>query len=111
MKQAPPFRCRITALAVLGTIPALAGIIPVLDVCAEDSRVGIEDHHHPGTHGYAHDHLICIQHDANQWAPPPELPAAPAARTGRGQDPFHLWTAPDYERRVLSPRPRSPPLA
>lgn len=110
MKQVPLLRRRITALAVMGILPALLGIIPVLDVYAEDSRVGIEDHHHPGTHGYAHNHLICIQQEANQWAPSPELPAVPAARTVRDQGSFHAWPDPDCKHRILSPRPRSPPL-
>ena len=82
---------RTVALTLLGALPALSGVIPVLDVMVGDGRAAVESGHIPGTHGFAHDHFICIQQQANQWAPTdfitpnpiaaalvlPELPFAP----------------------------------
>ena len=60
---------RLAAMTLLGTLPALAVTIPILDLIVGDGRPAVETHHHPGTHGFPHNHLICIQQQANQWAP------------------------------------------
>ena len=60
------------ALGVLALLPILSSVIPVLDIFPDDCRDGIEDHHHPGTHGLPHNHLICIQEEVNLWSPHPD---------------------------------------
>lgn len=99
---------RLTGLVLLALLPSMGASISVLDILPEDGRTGIESQHHPGTHGLPHNHLICIQQAANQWAqtygpPPPQvavafsLPPAPEAAT-----PLHS-TLPHL------PRSRAPP--
>lgn len=101
---------RLTGLALMIVIPVLSGVIPILDMWPEDCRVGVEDHHHPGTHGFPHDHRICIQQQANQWAPGGDLPATPAVTTLQAAVLLLLQTRPALKQWVRSPLPRSPPL-
>lgn len=69
---------RGAGLLLLLLLPVMGASIPVLDLMPEDGREGIESHHHPGTHGLPHNHLLCIQQAANQWvqsnAGPPSVP-------------------------------------
>jgi hypothetical protein len=109
MRGALPPRHRVSALLILVAVPVLAGIIPILDVWAKDTRVGIEEHHHPGTHGFPHNHLICIQHESNLWSPSPELPSTPLVRVLEAEGVLPASDAPVRGRTFLSPRPRSPP--
>jgi hypothetical protein len=74
-----------------------------------DGGTAMEAEHHPGTHGYAHDHLICIQHQANPWvqADRIQVPRVAAA--------VHLPSIPDLTgpnpfRRAALPYSRAPPL-
>ncbi len=101
---------RLTGLGLMILIPVLSGVIPILDMWPEDCRVGVEDHHHPGTHGFPHDHRICIQQQANQWAPGGDLPATPAVTTLQAAVLLLLQTRPALKQWVRSPLPRSPPL-
>ncbi len=111
MKNALPIRFRLAALWILAAVPILTGVVPVLDVWADDTRVGIEDHHHPGTHGIPHNHLICIQQQASHWAPSADLPGVPAVRLLTTGDPPCPVRTLLPGRDLLSPRPRSPPIA
>jgi hypothetical protein len=101
-------RCVGLLLAIL--LPAVGTSISLLDMMPEDGRSGIECQHHPGTHGPRHNHLICIQQAANQWAPaaasaPPVLagkillPLLPQANQPLRASPLHL------------PHSRAPPRA
>ena len=65
-----PICCRPLALTFLAVLPGLSATIPILDVMVGDGRPAAESRHIPGTHGYAHNHLICIQHTASGWAKP-----------------------------------------
>lgn len=109
MNQALPIRFRVAALWILMAVPALAGIIPFLDVWPEDTRTGIEDHHHPGTHGFPHNHLICIQQESNQWAPSPHLPSSNVVPLVSGKRIPPASERLSWKRALLCPRPRSPP--
>lgn len=62
-----PMSQRGIALVLAATLTALGGVIPVLDLVVGDGTAAVEAEHHPGTHGFPHNHLICIQHQANQW--------------------------------------------
>jgi len=111
MKERVPLPLRVVSLLVVAILPALSGAIPVLDVWPEDYRTGIQTEGHPESQGYPHDHLICIQHQANHWAPGADLPAAPGILAVQSLDPLPPPAAPSRTRSLLSPRPRSPPLA
>ena len=110
MKRTLFRRHRLTALAVIAALPVLSGVIPVLDMAAEDTRDGIEDHHHPGTHGLPHDHLICIQQQASQWAPASALPGSTTVRAMVVPELPPPSEAPIPKQGALSPRPRAPPV-
>jgi hypothetical protein len=94
---------------VLIALPALSCAFPILDLMVGDGNPAVEAQHHPGTHGYPHNHLICIQHQANQWVLPSNdlLPTIVAAillppLPDRG---------PSYRSTQLSlPHSRAPPL-
>ena len=58
---------RATGLLLVTLLPVLGASIPVLDISPEDGRTGVESHHHPGTHGLPHNHLICIQMFFPEW--------------------------------------------
>jgi len=111
MNQVLPIRFRIAALWILVAVPALSGTIPILDMLPADTRAGIEEHHHPGTHGFAHNHLICIQQESNQWAPAPHVPNPAVVPLSAGQRILPASIRPAWKRALLSPRPRSPPAA
>ena len=85
--------------------------VTIVDVWAEDSRSGIEEHHHPGTHGLPHNHLICIQQSANGLALDADPPSAPPIQTVGFSDEFPDADSPTLPCLIRSPRPRSPPLA
>ncbi len=111
MERTPTGGGRYAALAVAVLLPVLSGVIPVLDIWAQDIRDGIETHHHPGTHGLPHNHLICIQQSANHWAPDAAPPVAPASLSLKVQEQIPVSSAPLLVRLVRSPKPRSPPIA
>jgi hypothetical protein len=105
-----PIRRRLPALALIGILPILSGVIPILDLMVGDGKPGVEAHHIPGTHGYPHDHSICIQQQANQWAPTPALSLPKAS------DAFKIPDCPATASRVsvqdlYRPQPRAPPEA
>ena len=101
---------RFSALIFVAALPTLSGTIPILDLMVGDGKAAIEAEHHPGTHGFPHNHLLCIQHEASQWvpghdAPPPlglvwvTLPAFPGSDSLIHSDQISL------------PRARAPPAA
>ena len=100
---------RATGLLLVTLLPVLGASIPVLDISPEDGRTGVESHHHPGTHGLPHNHLICIQQAANQWvqgcAAPLSLLVAETPLPP-GPDP----TLPTHSNLVPLPDSRAPPL-
>ena len=110
MNRDIPIWRRLAALSLLGTLPVLNGVIPVLDVMVGDGRPAVESHHIPGTHGYPHDHSICIQQHANRWAPSGGMPVAFASVAVTLPDlPTTRVTPP--VRDLFQPRPRAPPVA
>jgi hypothetical protein len=111
MKGRIPLPQRLVSVLAVAVLTALSGTIPVLDVWPDDCRTGIQSEGHPEAQGYPHNHLICIQHQANHWAPGADLPAAPAILAVQALDPLPLGTVPAWIRTLVSPRPRSPPLA
>jgi hypothetical protein len=74
MNRKNPAR-RLLALALVTALTALSGTIPILDVMVGDGKAAVETHHIPGTHGFPHNHLLCIQHQASQWSPGHEVPS------------------------------------
>ena len=105
--QIPIWR-RFSALLVLAALPTLSATIPVLDVVVGDGRPAVETRHHPGTHGYPHNHLICIQQQANQWAPSFDAPLLPLLAATRAPASVVL-KQPVRSTQILLPRPRGPP--
>ena len=108
MNQEIPTWRRLLALTLLGTLPALSTSIPVLDMMGGERRTAMEAEHHPGTHGFPHNHLNCIQQQANQWAP---TPATPVGLVAEG---LVLLPVPDLtlligSTRFSRPNSRSPP--
>jgi hypothetical protein len=59
---------RLFTIALLTALTALSSAVPLLDLMVGDGKAAIEAEHHPGTHGFPHDHLICIQQQASQGA-------------------------------------------
>jgi hypothetical protein len=101
---------RLPALVLLAALPALSAAIPALDCMAGDGRVGVESKHIPGTHGHAHNHLICIQYQASGWVPaaPDPSPARPEAfRTPDVPEP----ALPLFTPALTLQRSRAPPAA
>ncbi len=98
------------AVTLLGTLPALATTIPLLDLVVGDGGAAVESRHHPETHGFPHNHLICIQQQANQSAPsgynPTPSPGEAFLIPGH-PDPGH----PPFVTPLTLPRPRAPPAA
>lgn len=107
-KTSTPYRGIGLLLAAL--LPVMGALVSALDMMPEDARSGIESHHHPGTHGPPHNHLICIQQAANQWVQACEtqpLPLALELRLPSATDPSPLA----HSSLPHLPRSRAPPLA
>jgi hypothetical protein len=68
---------RPLALILIAALTALSSAVPLLDLMVGDGKAAIETEHHPDTHGFAHDHLICIQQQASQGVPPSNDQQAP----------------------------------
>ena len=98
------------ALYLLTALPVLSGAIPVLDMQRGDGRPLVESHHHPETHCFPHNHLICIQQHASQWAVAGTSPVPTTAGTmalpGIPDPP-----PPPYATQVTLPHPRAPPVS
>jgi hypothetical protein len=73
-----------------------------------DGKPAVEAHHIPGTHGYPHDHSICIQHEASQWAPAAAL-SLPAASEALALSDHPAAVSAIAVRRLYRPQPRAPP--
>jgi hypothetical protein len=98
------------AVYLLAGLPALSCAIPALDMMVGDGGPAVEAQHHPDTHGFPHNHLICIQQQANQWVMP-SLDLLPAAVASFSLPAFrHRGTALRTTQLTL-PHPRAPPLA
>ena len=109
MIRKTPFQ-RFSALILVATLPALSGTIPVLDLMVGDGKAAVEAEHLPGTHGFPHNHLICIQHQASQWASGCDAtPALAPARASLLAIPFA--DTPIFPGEILLPRARAPPAA
>ena len=109
MERKTPVWRRFAALSVLAALPTLSATIPVLDVVVGDGRPAVETRHHPGTHGYPHNHLICIQQEANQWAPSLDAPLPLVLAAIRAPALLDV-KQPVRASRLLLPRPRAPPI-
>jgi hypothetical protein len=101
---------RLSALVLLAALPTLSGTIPILDVMVGDGKAAVETHHHPGTHGFPHNHLLCIQHQASQWVMAWEIPLPLNLAT------VHLPASPNSISlirlgQISLPRARAPPFA
>jgi hypothetical protein len=109
MKRKTPVQ-RLSALLLLAALPTLNGTIPVLDVMVGDGKDAVEAQHHPDTHGFPHNHLLCIQHQASQWGPGRDV--VPALVLGTiAFSAFPNLAAPPLSGQVSLPRARAPPLA
>ncbi len=60
----------LLAVSLTTVLPVLSCAIPILDLMVGDGTHAMEAEHHPETHGFPHNHLICIQQQANQWVVP-----------------------------------------
>jgi hypothetical protein len=101
---------RLIGLLLAALLPVVGVSVSLLDMMPEDARSGIESHHHPGTHGPPHNHLICIQQAANQWVrtcETPRLPLALELRLPSATNP----SPPAHSSLPHLPRSRAPPLA
>ena len=101
---------RLVASTLMAGLPVLSCVVPVLDLMVGDGTHAVEAEHHPGTHGFAHNHLICIQQQANQWVVPSDdlLPSVVGALA------LPISTDPGLETtttHLLLPHSRAPPLA
>ncbi|MGW8267739.1 MAG: hypothetical protein ACWGSQ_15345 [Longimicrobiales bacterium] len=101
---------QVAGLVLLLLLPGMGASISVLDMMPEDGRDGIESHHHPGTHGLPHNHLICIQQGANQWV---QACAAPSSRLAVkiALPPAPDPTPPAHTTLPHLPHSRAPPPA
>lgn len=106
-RKSTPYRGMGLLLAVL--LPVMGASVSVLDMMPEDGRSGIESHHHPGTHGPPHNHLICIQQAANQWIQACETPPSPLALELRLPSTTNP-SFPVHSSLPHLPRSRAPPL-
>ncbi len=93
---------RLEGLLLLGLLPSVSASVPVLDTMPKDGRIGVESHHHPGTHGFPHNHLICIQQAASHWVEAEGTPPAPQAVE------IQLPPSPDAPGPIHSARPHLP---
>ena len=103
-----PLSRRLLALTLMAVLTALIGTIPILDILVGDGGAAVEAQHHPETHGYPHDHLICIQQQANQWVRPCEvqLPKAVAELLLPG---IPDKTPSAHSKQLSLPHSRAPP--
>ena len=109
MNRKPPLQ-RLSALMLVAALPTLSGMLPILDLMVGDGKAAIEAEHHPGTHGFPHNHLLCIQHQASQWVPACEAPLLPVLAT------LELPAVPGSNPlfrsdQIFFPRARAPPSA
>jgi hypothetical protein len=105
-----PLGQRFTALVLAAALTTLSGVIPVLDLVVGDGTPAVEAEHHPGTHGFPHNHLICIQHQANQWVAGADISTQLVLATvllPNETDPTPLFR----QNQTLLPPARAPPLA
>ncbi len=100
----------LLALMLLAVLPTLSGAIPILDMMVGDWKAAVEAEHHRDTHGFPHNHLICIQHQANQWVPGCEapLPVSPVTLTLPAFPRIDSWILPGQ---ALLHQARAPPTA
>jgi hypothetical protein len=98
------------AVFLMAGLPALSCAIPVLDLMVGDGGPAVEAHHHPDTHGFPHNHLICIQQQANQWVMP-SLDLLPGAVAFFALPAFRDPGAVFRTTQFALPHPRAPPLA
>ena len=109
MKWKTPYQ-RLSALVLVAVLPALNGVIPILDLMVGDGKAAVEAEHHPGTHGFPHNHLICIQHHASHWVSGQQPPAQVVMATFTL--PAYPWpTALVHSDQAVLPPARAPPFA
>ena len=101
---------RLLALMLLAVLPTLSGAIPILDVMVGDWNAAVEAEHHPGTHGFPHNHLICIQHEASQSIPGCDVPL-PLVLATLGLPAFPNVDSWTFSSQTLLNRARAPPSA
>ena len=98
------------ALLLLGTLPALPATLPLLDFLVGDGRAAVESQHHPDSHGFPHNHLICIQQQASFWAAPNVSPVPVAEGALSLPPPLEPVNLP-FQGPIRLPRSRAPPVA
>ena len=101
---------RFSALILVATLPTLNGTIPILDLMVGDGKAAVETQHHPETHGFPHNHLICIQHEASQWVPGCD-PPPPLGLVAETLPSFPGSDFPIHSDQIFLPRARAPPAA
>lgn len=108
----PPIlsRRRLPALFLLGMLPALSATIPLLDVQPGDGRPMAESRHDPTCHGFPHNHLICIQHQASCWASL-EVGPQPVVLGAMALAPLPDPVSPCLRDRIAIHHCRAPPAA
>jgi hypothetical protein len=73
-----------------------------------DGKAAVEAEHLPGTHGFPHNHLLCIQHQANQWVPECDAPA-PLMLAVVSLLAYPRAESPTHSGQILLPLARAPP--
>lgn len=109
MDRRIPICRRALGLALVVILPGLSASIPVLDMMVGDGHPAVESEHIPGTHGFAHNHLICVQQAANGWTeacPPPLLPMPVFSATHIGLPDV---STPQLTDQISLPHSRAPP--
>ena len=101
---------RLSALTLVAALPALSGAIPILDIMVGDGKAAVESQHLPGTHGYPHNHLLCIQHEASQWVPGRDAPP-PLGLVAETLPAFPGSDSLIHSDQISLPRARAPPAA
>jgi hypothetical protein len=108
-REIQSWRKALTVFLMAG-LPALSCAIPVLDLMVGDGGPAVEARHHPDTHGFPHNHLICIQQQANQWVMP-SLDLLPGAIASFALPAFRGRMAVFGTTQLSLPLSRAPPLA